>query len=29
MSHWNDIVDFEVIPVLSSEEAATAIAPRL
>jgi uncharacterized glyoxalase superfamily protein PhnB len=29
MSNWEDLVDFEVIPVLSSEEAAAAIAPRL
>jgi glyoxalase superfamily protein/uncharacterized protein DUF3303 len=29
MSKWEDIVEFEVIPVLTSEEAAAAIAPRL
>jgi hypothetical protein len=29
MSNWDDIVEFEVIPVLSSEEAARAIGPRL
>jgi hypothetical protein len=29
MSRWNDIVDFEVIPVISSEKAAAAIAPHL
>ena len=28
-SRWNDLVDFEVIPVLTSEEAAAAVAPRL
>ncbi len=29
MSHWEDIVDFEVIPAMSSAEAAAAVAPRL
>ena len=29
MSHWNDIVDFEVHPVITSAEAAEKIAPRL
>jgi len=29
MSHWSDIVDFEVIPVVTSAEAAAAVAPRL
>lgn len=29
MSHWNDIVEFEVIPILTSEKAAAAIAPHL
>jgi hypothetical protein len=29
MAHWNDIVDFEVHPVISSMEAADRIAPRL
>jgi hypothetical protein len=29
MSHWRDLVDFEVIPVVTSAEAASAIAPRL
>ena len=29
MSNWNDIVDFEVIPIISSEKAAAAIAPHL
>ncbi|HZL99836.1 MAG TPA: DUF3303 family protein [Planctomycetota bacterium] len=28
-SHWSDLADFEVIPVLTSAEAAAAIAPRL
>jgi hypothetical protein len=27
--HWKDIVDFEVIPVVTSAEAAAALAPRL
>lgn len=29
ISHWNDLVDFEVYPVISSAEAAEKIAPRL
>lgn len=29
MSKWNDIAEFEVIPVISSEKAMTAIAPHL
>ncbi|HEX2077067.1 MAG TPA: DUF3303 family protein [Longimicrobium sp.] len=29
MAAWQDLVAFEVIPVISSAEAATAIAPRL
>jgi hypothetical protein len=29
MSHWSDIVQFEVIPVLTSEKASAAIAPHL
>lgn len=29
LSHWSDIVDFEVIPALTSAEAAAAVAPRL
>ena len=29
MANWNDIVDFEVVPVLTSAEAAAAVAPRL
>ena len=29
MSHWNDIVDFEVIPVITSAQAQTRVAPRL
>jgi hypothetical protein len=29
MSRWNDLVDFEVIPVMTSSDAAAAIAPRL
>ncbi len=29
MSRWKDLVDFEVIPVVTSAEALTALAPRL
>jgi hypothetical protein len=29
MAHWSDIVEFEVIPVLTSEKASAAIAPHL
>ena len=29
MSNWSDIVDFEVIPVITSEKATAAIAPHL
>jgi uncharacterized protein DUF3303 len=29
MSHWSDIVDFEVHPVISSAEAARRVAPAL
>lgn len=29
MSHWSDIVDFEVHPVITSAEAAEKIAPQL
>jgi hypothetical protein len=29
IAQWKDIADFEVIPVMTSAEAATAIAPRL
>ena len=29
LSHWTDIVDFEVHPVITSAEAAQRIAPRL
>jgi hypothetical protein len=29
MANWSDIVDFEVIPIITSEKAATAIAPHL
>ena len=29
MSNWDDIVEFEVHPVLTSEEAAARVAPRL
>jgi hypothetical protein len=29
ITHWSDIVDFEVHPVISSAEAAERIAPRL
>jgi hypothetical protein len=29
MANWNDITDFDVIPVITSEEASAAVAPRL
>ncbi len=29
MSHWEDLVEFEVIPVMTSAEAAAVIQPRL
>ena len=29
LSHWSDIIDFEVFPVISSKEAAERIAQRL
>jgi Protein of unknown function (DUF3303) len=29
ISHWSDIVDFDVFPIVSSKEAAERIAPRL
>jgi hypothetical protein len=29
IAHWNDIVDFEVIPVITSAEAAAKVAPLL
>jgi hypothetical protein len=29
MDRWSDIVDFEVIPVVTSAEAAAAVAPRV
>lgn len=29
MGRWDDLVEFEVFPVMSSAEAATAVAPRL
>ena len=29
MDHWKDIVDFEVIPIVTSSEAAATVAPRL
>jgi len=29
LARWADLVDFEVLPVISSEEALAAIAPRL
>ena len=28
-ANWDDLVDFEIVPVRTSEEAAAAIAPRL
>lgn len=29
IAHWNDLVEFEVYPVISSNEAAERVAPRL
>jgi len=29
MNNWNDITDFEVIPVMTSTQASAAVAPRL
>jgi hypothetical protein len=29
LANWRDVVDFEVLPVLTSAEAAEAVAPRL
>ena len=29
MTHWNDVTDFEVIPVVTSAEASAAVASRL
>ena len=29
MVHWEDLVDFEIVPVVSSKEAAAAITPKL
>jgi hypothetical protein len=29
MANWNDITDFEVIPVITSAEASATVAPRL
>ena len=29
MANWNDITDFDVIPVIRSDEASAAVAPRL
>jgi hypothetical protein len=29
MAHWNDVTDFEVIPVMTSADASAAVAPRL
>ncbi len=29
MANWQDITEFEVVPVMSSADAATAVAPRL
>ncbi len=29
IANWSDIVDFEVYPVMSSQEAAERVAPRL
>ena len=29
LANWKDIVDFEVVPVMTSAEAAAAVAPKL
>jgi len=29
MSHWRDLTDFEVIPVMTSADAASTVSPRL
>lgn len=29
MAQWDDIVDFEVVPVVTSQEASSTVAPRL
>ena len=29
MDHWRDLIDFEVLPVMTSKEAEEVIAPRL
>jgi hypothetical protein len=29
MAHWSDLIEFEVIPVITSEKATMAIAPHL
>lgn len=29
MSHWQDLVEFEIVPVISSQEAANSVAQRL
>jgi hypothetical protein len=29
IAHWDDIVEFEVVPVMTSAEAASRVAPRL
>lgn len=29
MAHWQDLADFEVVPVITSQEAAERVAPRL
>ncbi len=29
LAHWVDLVDFEVVPVITSAEAAASVAPRL
>jgi Domain of unknown function (DUF3303) len=29
IANWNDLTDFEVIPIMTSEAAAAAVAPRL
>lgn len=29
MGHWQDLIDFELIPVMTSSDAAAAVAPQL
>lgn len=29
IAHWNDLIDFEIVPVIPSKEAIAAVAPQL